>query len=145
MLRRTALTALTAAAALSLAPLAGACGDDDDDDRDTTPPAGSQGVVVTFRVAESEEYRIRLTEQEDIEVARKLLAGEEAPAIPNGRVVRGSPDVNTGYSWHIDPADIEFADVTMEVCDGLPSDVEKGVVTSERYCPWSAKVIAIDE
>jgi len=104
-----------------------------------------EGVVVTFRVADVEEYKIRLTDPADIEIARKLLAGEEAPRIPNGVVVRGDPDVNVGYTWHIDPESVEFADFTMEVCDGLPSDVEKGIITSDRYCPWSAEVIAIDE
>lgn len=104
-----------------------------------------EGVVVTFRVADVEEYKIRLTDPADIEIARKLLAGEEAPSIPNGVVVRGDPDVNVGYTWHIDPASVEFADLTVEVCDGLPSDVEKGIITSDRYCPWSAEVIAIDE
>jgi len=104
-----------------------------------------EGVVVTIRVADVEEYRIRLTDPADIEIARKLLAGEEAPRIPNGVVVRGDPDVNVGYRWHIDPESVEFADSTMEVCDGLPSDVENGIITSDRYCPWSAEVIAIDE
>jgi hypothetical protein len=52
--------------------------------------------------------------------------------------------VNTGYTWHIDPADIEWADSTIEVCDGLPSDVEEGAITSDRFCPWSAEVIAVD-
>ena len=101
------------------------------------------GVVVTVRVADAEEYRIRLTDPDDIAVARKLLAGESAPGIPNGQVVRGEPDVNVGYSWHIDPDSLEFADTAIEVCHGRPSDVEKGVMTSDRYCPWSAKVVAI--
>ena len=104
-----------------------------------------KGVIVTFRVADSEQYKILLTDPTDIEVARKLFTGSEAPGIPNGVVIRGSSDVNVGYSWHIDPDTVEFADITTEVCDGLPSDVEKGLITSNRYCPWSAKVIAIDE
>ena len=76
-------------------------------------------MVVTFRVADVEEYRIRLTDPAD--------------------------DVNVGYTWHMDPQSVEFADMTVEVCDGLPSDVEKGIITSDRYCPWSAEVLAIDE
>ena len=100
-------------------------------------------VVVTVRVADAEEYRIRLTDPDDIGIAQKLLAGEAAPRIPNGRVVRGDADVNVGYSWHIDPASVEFADTATEICDGRPSDVEKHVITSDRYCPWSAKVVAI--
>ena len=106
-------------------------------------PEGS--IVATIRVANSETYKILLTELDDISTARDLLAGIQAPRIPNGRVVRdGDGGVNPGYSWHIDPADVEWADSTIEVCDGLPSDVEQGAVTSDRYCPWSAEVMAID-
>ena len=106
-------------------------------------PAPTPGVVVTVRVADAEEYRLRLTDPQDIGIAQKLLAGAAAPGIPNGRVVRGEADVNVGYSWHIDPASVEFSDTTTELCDGRPSDVEKRVITSDRYCPWSAKVVAI--
>jgi len=79
------------------------------------PTPAPATAVVTLRVAGVEEYRIRLVD----------------------------PDVNAGYSWHIDPASVEFADMATEVCDGRPSDVEKRVITSDRYCPWSAKVVAI--
>jgi hypothetical protein len=107
------------------------------------PSHAPTGVVVTVRVADTEEYRIHLTDPDDIAAAQKLLAGQAAPRIPNGRVVRGAPDVNIGYSWHIDPASVEFTDTTTEVCDGRPSDVERGLITSEWYCPWSAHVVAI--
>lgn len=111
----------------------------------TAPDPGREGVVVTFLVAGEEEYKIHLTDPEDIEIARTLLAGGEAPSIPNGVVVRGDPGVNSGYSWHIDPETVEFAEMTMELCDGLPSDVEQMIITSDRYCPWSAEVIAVTE
>src|SRR4029453_16272823 len=107
------------------------------------PASTPVGVVVTVRVADAEKYRIRLTDSDDIAIAQKLLAGESAPGIPNGQVVRGESDVNVGYSWHIDPGSVEFADTATEVCDGRPSDVEKHVMRSDRYCPWSAKVVAI--
>src|SRR5512138_2011320 len=82
-------------------------------------PALTPGsVAVTVRVADAEEYRLRLTDPDDIGTAQQLLAGQAAPRIPNGRVVRGESDVNVGYSWHIDPASIEFVDVATEVCDG---------------------------
>ena len=109
----------------------------------SSPPPTSEAVVVTLRVADAEEYRIRLTDPEDIAVAQRLLAGEAAPRIPNGLVVRDGPDVNAGYSWHIDPDSVEFADTTIELCDGRPSDVESRVITSDRYCPWAAELIAI--
>ena len=34
--------------------------------------------------------------------------------------------------------------MTIEVCDGLPSYIEDGTVTSDQYCPWSATVIAVE-
>ena len=59
-------------------------------------------------------------------------------------MVRDSAGVNAPWSWHIDPSTLEFADQTIEVCDGLPSYVEDGTVTSDYYCPWSAKIVSID-
>ena len=104
-----------------------------------------EGAVVTFLVAGSEQYKILITDSADIEMARNLLDGNEDPKIPNGMVIRDDPGVNEGYSWHIDPESFEFADMTTEVCDGLPSDVENGIITSEYYCPWAAQVVAIEE
>ena len=105
-------------------------------------PAGA--VIVTFQVG-SEQYRILLTDPANIDNARRLLAGEEVPPIPNGLVVRGDPGVNAPWSWHIDPDSLEFADVTTEVCDGLPSYVEDGSLTGDRFCPWSAEVVSVEE
>jgi len=99
-------------------------------------------VLVTFEVVD-ERFKALLTDPADIAIARRLLAGEDAPSIPNGRVIRET-GVNAGYSWSLDPNDIEFADVTVEECDGLPSDVETAVVAGDRYCPWAATVIGID-
>jgi hypothetical protein len=109
-------------------------------DQASSSPSGP--VVVTFEVVD-ERFKVLLTDPADIDTARRLLAGEDVPSIPNGRVLRET-GVNEGYSWSLDPSDIEFADVTVEICDGLPSDVETGVVTSDRYCPWSAVVLAVE-
>jgi hypothetical protein len=111
----------------------------------TSSSPASANTVVTFQVGD-EQYRIQLTDPADIAIARQLLAGEEAPRIPNGLIVRGDDGgVNTGYSWHIDPSSLEFADMTTEVCDGLPSHVEDGSLTGDYFCPWSAEVIAISD
>lgn len=122
--RRALVAALVVGAIVSLAGCADPAADD---------------VVVEFTVAGGETYKVLLTDPEDIEIANELVAGEDVPSIPNGRVVRET-GVNEGYTWSIDPADFEFAEVTIEVCDGTPSDVEQGLVTSDRYCPWSALI-----
>jgi hypothetical protein len=119
-----------------------ACNDDGPEVAPPTTP--SPFPVATFRVADVETYKIALMTPELVDHAERLLAGEPIAAIPLGTVVRDDPGPNAPWSWHIDPASLEFADITIEVCDGLPSYVEDGTVTSDQYCPWSAQVIAVD-
>lgn len=131
---------LALVAAVVLASAACATGQGE---RPSVTPEIARPVVVTFEVAGGERFRALLTHADDIATATRLLAGQDAPAIPNGRLVRAT-GVNVGWSWSLDPDDFAFADTTIEACDGLPSDVEAGVLTGDRYCPWSATVVAID-
>jgi hypothetical protein len=99
--------------------------------------------VAKIRVGEGsnvEYFRIHLVEAADITAAFANLT-KQSNQFPNGLIVRTGPEVNVGYSWHIDPTDVDFVDFSIEVCDGLPSDVESGALTSDRYCPWSARVV----
>jgi hypothetical protein len=107
------------------------------------PTSSAHDPIAVFEVAGEEQYRIELATPELVEHAEKLLKGEDVAAIPLGTVVRNDPGVNAPWSWHIDPATLEFAQITIEVCDGLPSYVEDGTVTSDQYCPWSARLIDI--
>jgi hypothetical protein len=115
--------------------LAAACGDG-------SPGNPTPGTVVTFRVAD-ETFRVALTRPEQVAAARAAQSGGTA-RIPNGRIVSGT-QVNTGWSWHLE--DVEFAELTIELCDGRPSDVEREGIAfgGGRYCPWSATVVRIDE
>ena len=111
----------------------------------TPVPSAADGVVVTFRVAGQETYKVLLTDPADIELVRAWQDGSAGPLIPNGRIVRGDDGgVNTGFSWHIDPNDVELAELSIEVCDGLPSYVEDGTLSGDRYCPWSAEIVSIE-
>jgi hypothetical protein len=126
MKRLVLITVLTASAAL------------------LTGCAPSGATVATFEVAGGPQtYKIELDTPELIEHAKQLMAGDDVAAIPNGKIVRDDPSVNAPWSWHIDPKTLEFADVTTEVCDGLPEYVEDGTLTSDYYCPWSTKIIEI--
>lgn len=108
-------------------------------------PVAEGPLVATFRVSDREEYRILLTEPEDIELARAWQAGEFERLIPNGRIVMGDDGgVNTGYGWHIDPDDVELAEITVEVCDGLPSYIEDGILSGDRFCPWNAELVSLE-
>jgi hypothetical protein len=109
----------------------------------------SAPAVVTFEVAETQSYKIRLDTQEQVDHVQRLMAGNEEGRIPNGRIDRdGDGGVNAPWSWHIDPSTLEFVDVTTEVCDGLPEFVEDGTLTSDWYCPWHVvptELVALDE
>jgi hypothetical protein len=108
------------------------------------PAGGSSNPVATFQVID-ETYKIELATPELVEHVKQLMAGDEVAGIPNGIVVRDDAGPNKPWSWHIDPASLEFADFTTEVCDGLPSDVEDDLITSDRYCPWQATVTDLEE
>jgi hypothetical protein len=106
------------------------------------PTAPSQGAVVTFHVVD-ETFRVHLLDERQINAAHQATNGGRA-RIPNGRIVAGT-GVNVGWSWHLE--DVEFAELTTEVCDGRPSDVEHEGVSfgAGRFCPWAAQVISIEE
>ena len=120
---------------LILACVSFACGGDA-----LTSP--SSGALVTFRVAD-ETFRVHLVDDRQIDAARDAANGGRA-RIPNGRIVAGT-SVNVGWSWHLE--NVEFAELTTEVCDGRPSDVERDGATfgGGRFCPWTARVESIQE
>ena len=122
-------------AALAAAMLTGACTGDG-------PTRPSEGAVVTFQVV-NESFRVHLLDERQIDAAHRAANGGAA-RIPIGRLVAGT-GVNLGWSWHLE--DVEFAELTTEVCDGRPSDVEREGITfgGGRFCPWTARVLAIDE
>ena len=126
---------LLVAAIVSGALMTSACGND-------TPTAPSSSAVVTFNVA-GETFRVSLTSADRVADAHAAQNGGPA-RIPNGRIVLGT-QVNTGWTWHLE--DVTFAESTIELCDGRPSDVERQGTGfgGGRFCPWTATVIRIEE
>ena len=89
-------------------------------------------------------FKVELLTPELVEQAIALRDGTAVDRqTPIGTIVDGDGGVNAPWHWHLDPASVEFVDVAMEVCDGLPSHVEDGTLTSTSYCPWGPKVISV--
>ena len=111
-----------------------------------TPDCGGTPAAIPTAVisVDGEVYRIELIAPGALEGAVALITGESAANIPTGVVVRDDPGPNAPWSWHIDPATFAWAEVTTEVCDGLPTQIQDGVLTGERFCPWSAQLLAIE-
>jgi hypothetical protein len=127
--------AVLIAGSLSGGFLMSSCGGD-------TVSAPSPTALVTFAV-QSETFRVSLTNSEQLAAARAAQRGGRA-RIPIGRIASGA-QVNTGWSWHLE--ELTFAEATIELCDGRPSDVERQGTQfgGGRFCPWSATIVRIDE
>ncbi len=106
------------------------------------------GVLATFDVA-GERYSIFITREEAIEQVLAVQRGASKATIPNGLLVKGSVPYNQPWSWHIDPADVEMAEVTVELYDGTPSQVEDNldfwIESIGRFAPWGATLIAVED
>jgi hypothetical protein len=108
------------------------------------------GVLATFEV-EGERFRVWTTNPQTIHDLRDLQQGTSTANIPNGRILRGPGRArhNAPYHWHLDPQDIDMAEVAIELCDGLPSYVEENVdefvERVGRYCPWTAKLVKLQD
>lgn len=114
----------------------GACGDS------TT---GTDDAPIFVVQVHQESFRIKLTDPQRIAQARRILRGEESQKIVSGRLVRGDGGFNTGYRWHLDPATVEFVEAAIELCDGVPSFVEKEldywIDVVKSFCPWGSRIV----
>ncbi len=110
----------------------------------------SGGVLATFAAA-GDTFNVWVTNPTTIDQLMALQAGDSAANIPNGKILAGpgAGDHNAPWSWHLDPEDIEMAELTIEVCDGAPSYVEEHLTdftdTVGRYCPWSAQLTGLQD
>jgi hypothetical protein len=101
-------------------------------------------VIAEFETDDGATYRILLTGS-SAEQARAAWDAGTRPGIPNGLIQPGDGGVNTDHEWHI--TEVEFADMTMELCDGTVSYVDGlgyDAFTQQhgdRFCPWGAELV----
>jgi hypothetical protein len=64
-----------------------------------------------------------------------------------GKLARGDGGFNQPWGWHLEPATVRMAEVSIELCDGRPSMVQEGLEywlgTVGTFCPWGSRVIEI--
>lgn len=129
-----------------LALSAAGCGFGDDDEDN----ALAGGVLATFDVV-GEEFKVWVTNANTIDQILALEAGESQAGIPSGRILHGpgQGDHNAPWTWHLDPEDIEMAEMTIGGCDAAPNYVEANVDefvdVVQRYCPWSAQLVSVED
>lgn len=96
-------------------------------------------------------FTVWVAKPETVAQLLALQAGESAANIPNGKLLAGpgAGAHNALWAWHLDPEDIELAELTMELCDGEPGYVEANltefIATVGRDCPWSAQLTGLED
>lgn len=134
-MRRLAILAVLPALAVLAAP-----------DQAFVAGGTASGIVATFDVG-GETFRAHIENPATIQQVIDLQNGQSTATIPIGALLPGE-EYNTGWSWHTDPWDIAMAEVTIELCDGLPSHVEADLdywlYTVGTYCPWGAVLIDVE-
>jgi hypothetical protein len=114
--------------------------------KDSNPAEPSDALFeILASAASGETFRIQVSDPSQIAALESLL-GQGNRKIVSGALRRGNGGFNTPWSWHMAPDSIEVADVTIELCDGRPSDVESAldywIDTVGRFCPWGTEVVA---
>lgn len=104
--------------------------------------------VTTYIIQVDEEtFRVQINDTAVVAEAEQLLQSGVERNI-NGPLRAGDGVFNAPFSWHLDPDSVHFADTTIELCDGIPSMVEKDLDywlnTVQVFCPWAVKVVGKD-
>jgi hypothetical protein len=105
------------------------------------------GAVVQILVND-QTFRLWSMNAAFIARANELKASGEKATAMFGKLIDGS-DCDTQWTFHLDAKDMSWPDVTTEVCDGRPSDIEGNKPSwfndIKRWCPWNTKVIVVEE
>ena len=103
--------------------------------------AGAPRPGGRFRFTESshaEAVRLEATSTEALAQADSLLRSGAARWVA-GTPRRGDGGFNAPWRWHLDPATIAFAEVTIEACQTWPSAVEQDLdywIGFGQVCLW---------
>jgi hypothetical protein len=93
-------------------------------------------------------FIIQLSNPVMIDEARAMLAGQQPAKHLIGQIVKQPAAYNPPWSYHLEPASIQFFNVTIEVCDATILAVEEHLdeacgsfLPGCTWCPWSSRLI----
>ena len=99
--------------------------------------------------AVGEVFRVWVTSPAGTQHVRQWLASGpsvEALGIPGGPIELDGT-FNPGFSFRLQPGEVAFAEVWIELCDGTPCGVQghaaEWAVSPGTWCPWAARVRAV--
>jgi hypothetical protein len=101
--------------------------------------AGPDGARFLFRESlTSDVVRLAISNTTTEAEATNLLQSGEARWVL-GTIRRGDGGFNTGWTWHLDPATISFAEVTIEACQTAASAIADDLdywIGFGQVCIW---------
>ena len=104
---------------------------------DATDP-GSRARFVFRDPLTNEVVRLEITNAEGLSQAEDLLrSGTGQWAL--GTLRRGDGGFNGPWTWHIDPASVTFAEVTIEACQTVASAIDDDLdywINFGQVCIW---------
>lgn len=131
------------ATALAVLVFLGAC-DSSSSSMPTEPVHEALFLVDSCPGMTGETFRVLMRDPALIAEAERLIASGDQ-RIVLGELRPGDGGFNAPWSWHLDPATLEFADFAVEVCSGCASfvedDLDVWLNNVGRYCPWSARFL----
>ncbi|MFI9550099.1 BP74-related protein [Nonomuraea endophytica] len=94
-------------------------------------------------------FVFQLTDPAKIAHARRILSGEETERVHAiGRIIKRPAPYNPGWSFHYDPATIDFFEVAIEVCDSTIPYTEEHLdeacgafLPGCVWCPWTSRLV----
>ncbi len=114
------------------------------------------GVLFEFVDSEKggDKFIINLSDAKKIEQARKIIQNKEPLSIM-GKIIKTQADYNPAWSYHLDPATIEFFEIAVEVCDANARYVEDNLdavgsdfLPRNMWCPWGSvltqEILSVD-
>jgi hypothetical protein len=111
-------------------------------------PSEIKGKSFTIKVGGEEQFTVYATNPKAIQLLIDNYNNKNNNIV-TGMLVIGDGGFNSPWSWHLDPDTVDMAEITMELCDGRPSDIENNlaywILQVKRYCPWSTRVIKIND
>jgi len=95
-------------------------------------------------------FTILLTDTARIQEARDIVSGLQTDRVSvKGTIIKTPARYNAPWSYHLDPASIEFFQFAVEVCDAHPLYVEEHLqaacgafLPGCLWCPYSSRVTA---
>ncbi len=107
--------------------------------------ASAPADAALFRVdVGGEWFTVSIADAAVIGEAERRMEDEDGLGIVIGTLARGDGGFNDPWSWHMRPGTVQIADTSIELCDGLPSQVEADldywVDTVTQLCPWGGRL-----